>query len=481
MTFLHRVARRTALSLSCLALGGITLESARAAEVPASTLASATAALRDAAQRENVAFELLRSLTAEVGHRLAGSPGDARAVAWAESKLKTLGFDSVRTEPVTVPHWERGENRGWITAPWPQEVVVLALGGSEPTPAGGLEAPVMRVTSLDEVKALPDGAAQGKIVFIDERMERTRDGSGYGKAVAKRGAGASESAKKGAVAVLIRSAGTSSHRFAHTGGTRYQDGVTRIPAASLSNADADVLAEQLKPGSEVRFRLQLDTRTLPDVPSANVIAEVRGRERPEEIVLLGAHLDSWDVGQGAQDDGAGVAIVTAAAKAIAGLPQRPRRTVRVVLFANEEFGLSGARAYAVAHAEELPRHVAAVESDFGSGAPIKFSSLVEANRLAELEELAALLAPLGVERGDNESGGGADLSPMRPARVPTFSIAQDGTLYFDIHHTQDDTLAQVNPQDLSANVAAYAAWAYWLAERESNLGRAPEEEPAPRR
>ncbi len=430
--------------------------------------------LRTAAEGSDRAYELLRQLTTQAGPRLAGSEGDRRAVAWAVDAMRQLGFENVRSEPVTVPHWERGENRGEILTPFPQRVVLAALGGSVATPDEGLTAPVLRVESLEALRALPAGAATGKIVFIDGRMQRTQDEVGYRDAVAKRGAGPSEAARKGAVAVLIRSAGTSPHRIAHTGGTRYQDGVPRIPAAALSNPDADLLATQVASGKDVTFRLQLLTRTLPEASSANVIGEVVGREKPEEIVLLGAHLDSWDLGTGAVDDGAGCAIMMGAAKLIAELPQRPRRTLRVVLFANEEFGLSGARAYAEQHASELARHRAAFESDLGAAPVWRFTSRVAPADLPLVERIASLLLPLGIQLGHNDETGGADLIPLRPARIPTFALWEDAAPYFDVHHTASDTLAMIDPAALQQNVAAHAILAYAVADTERTLAAAPE-------
>ncbi len=457
---------------------GLLAWTAGAAELPPAVVANAEQ-LRAEGLKSDLAWEVLSSLTTEVGHRFAGSDGDKRAVVWAGHKLRELGFENVRAEPVMVPHWVRGENTGEITAPYPQKVVLLAIGGSVATPDDGLEAEVLRVESLETLVALPDDAARGKFVFIDGKMERTQDGSGYGRAVRKRGAGPVEAAKKGAVGLLIRSAGTSPNRIAHTGGTRYQPDIVRIPAAALSNPDADLLAAQVASGKPVRFKLRLLTRELPEEPSANVIGEIRGREKPEEIVLLGAHLDSWDVGQGAHDDGAGVAIVVAAAKLVASLPERPRRTLRVVLFANEEFGLSGARAYAATYQDDLDRHVAAFEADLGAGKVWSFSSGVETPHLPKVEAIAQLLAPLGIARGDNDGRGGADLSPMRPARVPFFGLAQDARPYFDLHHTENDTLAMVDPEALKQNLAAHAVLAYMLAEDKEGFGRAPEPKPVP--
>lgn len=432
-------------------------------------------ALRDGALAGTRAWDIVRSLTVEVGPRLAGSEGDRRAVAWAQRTLKELGFPVVRAEKVTVPHWERGENTGAITAPWPQPVVLTALGGSVATPAGGVEAEVVRVESLAAIEQLDRAAVEGRIVFYDVKMERAKDGSGYGRAVPVRGAGASRAAAKGAVAVLIRSIGTSNDRVAHTGAMRYEEGVAKIPAAALSNPDADLLAHQVASGRPVRFRLRLLTSTHPDAESANVIAEVPGRERPEEIVLLGCHLDSWDLGTGAHDDGAGCAIVVEAARRILELPERPRRTVRVVLYANEEFGLSGARAYAEAHAAEVPRHVMATESDFGAGRVWSFGSRVAPEALPKIAELAGLLAPLGIGWIGNDSRGGADLSPLRPLGVPVLGLGHDGTLYFDVHHTANDTLDKIDREQLDQSVAAYAAAAYFAAEMEGDFGRTPGE------
>lgn len=444
-------------------------------------IAAAAASLRDGAMQGTRAYDLVRSLTLETGPRLAGSPGDRAGVEWGVRTLKELGFQNVRAEKVTVPHWERGAESGEIVSPWPQPVVLAALGGSVGTPEGGVEAEVVQVSDVALLEGMDPARVQGKIVFINKRMRRAKDGSGYGEAVGGRGRGASLAAKLGAVAVLIRSVGTDYYsRTPHTGAMRYEEGIPRIPAAALSNPDADTLQAQLASGkAPVVFRLKLGAKYLPDAESANVIGEIPGREKPEEIVLLGCHLDSWDLGTGAVDDGAGCAIMMEAARRIGELPQRPRRTVRVVLFANEEFGLSGARAYAEKYAADLPRHILAGESDFGSGRVWQADSRVAPESLPLFDEVAKLLAPIGVERGDNQSGGGADLSPLAPARVPVVGLNQDGTQYFDLHHTANDTLDKIDPKDLDQNVAAWAALAYAVAEMQGSFGPAPE--PQPRR
>jgi carboxypeptidase Q len=441
---------------------------------------STAASLRDEAMKGTRAYEYVRSLTTEVGPRMAGSEGDRKSIEWGLRMMRELGFANVRAEAVTVPHWEPGNAEGQILAPWPQPVVLLPLGGSVGTPEGGLEGEVVEVPSVEDLDKMSPETVRGKIVFINKRMERKKDGSGYGAAVSGRGRGAAVAGKLGAVAVLIRSIGTDNNRTPHTGAMRYEEGGVRIPAAALSNPDADLLAAQVASGKPVRFRLLLGSRYLPDAQSANVIGEIVGREKPEEIVLLGCHLDSWFPGTGAVDDAAGCAIVMEAARRIGQLPQKPRRTIRVVLFANEEFGLSGARAYAEKYAADLPRHILAGESDFGSGRVWKIDTRVAPESLPVVSEIAKLLAPIGVEAGDNEAGGGADLIPMAPARVPLLGLGQDGTEYFDWHHTANDTLDKVEPKDLDQNVAAWAATAYVAAEMPGDFGRAPQPEPAGR-
>ena len=455
------------------------LSCAAAAQPLSPEIAATASSLRDNAMKGTRAFEIVRSLTLETGPRLAGSAGDRAAVEWGVRTLKELGFQNVRADKVTVPHWERGAESGEILSPWPQPVTLAALGGSVGTPEEGVEAEVVEVADMAALEAIDPARVKGKIVFVNKRMRRAKDGSGYGEAVASRGRGAIVAGQKGAAAVLIRSVGTDNNRTPHTGAMRYEEGGPRIPAAALSNPDADVLEGQIASGKPVRFRLKLGARYLPDAESANVIGEIPGREKPEEIVLLGCHLDSWDLGTGAVDDAAGCGIMIEAARRIGELKQRPRRTIRVVLFANEEFGLSGARGYAQKYAADLPKHILAGESDFGSGRVWQADSRVSPESLPLFDEIAKLLVPIGVERGDNQSGGGADLSPMAPARVPVAGLNQDGTDYFDWHHTANDTMDKIDPKDLDQNVAAWAAVAYAAAEVEASFGPAPE--PQPRR
>jgi carboxypeptidase Q len=431
------------------------------------------AALRDRALKGTSAYDHVSSLVTEVGPRLAGSPGDEAAVRWAMNRLGKLGFSGVRSQDVLVPHWVRGSTEVTLLGSTPQPLVAATLGGSTGTGEEGIEAPVVEVASLDALSALQPGALTGKIAFINERMERTRDGSSYGKTVKNRVQSASIAANLGAVGVVIRSIGTSDERFAHTGRMQYDLNAPRIPAFSLSNPDADLLSRQLKTNKQARLRLKSTARDLPPAWSANVIGEIPGAERNNEIVLLGAHLDSWDLGQGALDDGAGVAIVIEAARLIAKLERKPARTIRVVLFANEEFGLSGAKEYARLIGDEHLKHVVALEADSGMGPVWRLESQVAPEALGPLDKLRNVLQPLGIEGGDNTSGGGADLGPLRSLGVPVLDLAHDMSLYFDVHHTMNDTLAKVDAKVLDQAVAAYAVAAYLAATKQGDFGRLP--------
>jgi Zn-dependent M28 family amino/carboxypeptidase len=457
-------------------LEGSPAAAARAPRKPAGDPTTAT--LRQQALGSDQALQLLTSLTTEVGPRSAGSAGDQRAVAWALAAMQKLGLENVRSEPVEVPHWERGENSGEILAPYPQKMHLTALGGSVGTPEEGITAEVVGFPDLAALQAAPAEQVRGRIVYIDRKMERTKDERGYGEAVVMRRDGPATGGQKGAVAVLIRSVATGTHRFPHTGATRYGD-APKVPAAALALPDADVLARQLASGQPVRFHLQLTSRILAEQQSANVIGEVRGATRPEEIVLLGAHLDSWDLGTGAIDDGAGCAIVMAVAKLIASLPRRPARTIRVVLYANEEFGLSGARVYATNHADELAKHVLALEADLGADKVWGMRATATPAGREYLREVARDLEPLGVEWLDQEAFGGADLSTLEPAHVPLADLAHDASTYFDYHHTADDTLDKIDPASLAQAVAAYAVVAWRAADSDVAFGPAPE--PPPRR
>jgi hypothetical protein len=468
------ILKRCAPALLCLCTSFMI--PAAAADWDAQDLAAA-AALRQRALSGTTAYDHVASLTTEIGPRFAGSPGDAAAVRWALNKLGSLGFSRVRSQDVLVPRWVRGTAEVTLLGPVAQPLVAAALGGSIGTPEEGVEAQVIEVASLEALRALSAPAVNGKIVFINQRMERARDGAGYGATVRNRAEGASAAAHLGAAALVIRSVGTSDERFAHTGTMIYRIDAPRIPAFAISNPDADVLARHIKGGKSVRLRLKSSARELAPAWSANVIGEIPGRGRPNEIVLLGAHLDSWDLGQGAQDDAAGVAIVMEAARLIGKLERQPARTVRVVLFANEEFGLSGAREYARLVGEEAARHVIAMEADFGAGPVWRLQSQVAADKAAALGVMHEALKPLQIELGGNEARGGSDLSPLRALGVPLLDLTHDGSKYFDVHHTLNDTLATVDAKALDQSVAAYAVAAYLAATKQGDFGRLPPEQP----
>jgi carboxypeptidase Q len=467
MAIVVRCAKMRTLAL-CAVLAAPVL--AASADWTEQQLATA-GALRDRALSGTTAYEHVTSLVTEVGPRSAGSSGDAAAVRWALNKLASLGFSNVRSQDVLVPRWVRGHAEVTLSGATPQALVAVALGGSIGTSDEGIEAQVLQVASLDALNALPATAVGGKIVFINQRMERTRDGSGYGATVKNRAEGPSAAGQLGAAALLIRSVGTSDERHAHTGSLNYRVDAPRIPALALSNPDADQLARWLKPGKPVRLRVKSTARELPATWSANVIGEIPGTERANEIVLLGAHLDSWDLGQGAIDDGAGVAIVVEAARLIGRLERKPARTVRVVLFANEEFGLSGAKEYARLAGDEAARHVLAAEADFGAGAVWRVQSLVAPAAVPAVDAIREALKPLSLEPGSNEARGGSDLGPLRALGVPLLDLSQDGTSYFDVHHTVNDTLARIDAKTLNQVVAAYAVAAYMAASKSGDFGR----------
>lgn len=451
-----------ALAVSALAIAPATAQQATTppAVAPISAEMQRTVdRLQATALESNLGYEIVEGLTTEVGPRLAGSDAEARARDWAVAMLRANGFTNVRIEPFTIPYWDATREEAHVIAPSPQALEIVALGGS---PSGNVEAEIVRFTSMAELQDAPNSAVAGRIVFIDEPMLRTQDGSGYGVAVAKRGRCAPVAQPKGAAACLIRSAGTDTHRFAHQGGSSRQPEGTSLPAAALSNPDADQLARLLQRGP-VRVRINIEADIRENAPSGNVIAEIRGRERPEEIVLLAAHLDSWDSGTGAIDDGAGVAIVTAAARLIRDLPRRPRRTIRILLAGAEENGVHGGAAYAAAHRNET--HIVAAESDFGAGRIWQFSTRFAEPALPYARRLQRALAPLGVIPGDNNAGGGADIGALRrDTGTPVADLSQNGLDYFDLHHTPDDTLDKIDPAAMQQNVAAYATFAYMVAD-----------------
>lgn len=430
--------------------------------------------LQSLAKTESRAYDLVKSLVDEVGPRLSGSPGDKLAVAWGVRTMKELGLQNVRAEKVMVPHWERGAESGRIVSPTAHSLVLTALGGSVATKGKGIEADVVMVDSLPALQKLEDAQVKGKIVFFSAHMERSMTGRDYGRVAPMRAEGAIAAAKKGAVAMVIRSVGTDHHRLAHTGALKYEKGVPEIPAAALSIPDAEMVERLVQSGKTVRLAMSLGAKKFPDAESANVVGEVLGREKPEEIVLIGAHLDSWDAGVGALDDGTGCAAVLEAGRLMLKLPNRPRRTVRVVLFANEENGLMGAKTYAKDHAAEVNKHQLALEVDLGSGRAHTVRFLRGDDAPTNYTRIADFLGPIGVKFEDDPAYGGADTIPLRLLGVPIVDLHQDATTYFDIHHTANDTLDQVSKPDLDQVVGAVATVAWAAADASDFFARVPE-------
>lgn len=425
------------------------------------------ARLRDAALTDRVAWDITEGLTTEIGPRMAGTPDEARARTWAVAKLKALGFRNVRIEPYQMPVWVRGAESARIVAPFPQNLAITALGNSGATPAAGIEAEIVYFATFDDLKAAPAGSLTGKIAFVSHTMAATQDGSSYGPFGQVRRSGPAVAAQKGAAAIVIRSIGTDHHRNPHTGGTNFPAGVTPIPAGALSIPDAEQLERVVKRGKPVRMRLILTPQQIGMRESGNVVAEVPGTDPSAGIVLIGGHLDSWDLGTGAFDDAAGVAITAAAAKRImeAG---RPRRTIRVVWFGAEEVGGFGGIAYAKAHANE--RHAVAAESDFGADRVWQFDVGLPAEAAPIADRLATALAPLGITRGTKFAGDGTDIRPTLALGVAGVDLSQSGLRYFDLHHTPDDTLDKIDPVQLQQNVAAWTAMLAVVANAPEAIG-----------
>lgn len=413
----------------------------------------AIARLRDAALYDTTAWDITEGLTSEIGQRIAGSPAEARSRDWAVRKLKALGFANVRVEEFPVTYFARGAERAEILGPFPQQLAVTALGNSAFTPPGGVTGQIVAFDSVDALRLAPDSAVRGKIVFVDHRMMPTQDGSGYGQFGAPRRQGPSIASRKGALAIVVRSIGTDHNRTPHTGTMQFDEGVAPIPAGALSIPDAEQLARLLKRGQPLTLRLVLEGTRTPAV-SGNVVAEVPGRDPTLPIVLIGGHLDSWDLGTGAIDDAAGVAITTAAAKRIMDAG-RPLRTIRLVWFGSEEVGLVGGIDYVRRHGKEA--HYAAAESDFGADRIWQVQTNLGAARKPEALALGAALAPLGILTGKFDEAGGSDIEPLLGTGVPGIELSQDGMRYFDLHHTANDTLDKIDPAQLRQNVAAWTA------------------------
>ncbi|HEY4059228.1 MAG TPA: M20/M25/M40 family metallo-hydrolase [Kofleriaceae bacterium] len=436
--------------------------------VAAPLAAYADTALRiiDGARADRWAYEQLTQLTDTIGARLSGSKQLDEAIAWAVASFQAGGFP-VHTEKVMVPHWVRGSAEASLTAPISRPLQITALGGSVATPKAGITARVVVVTSFAELETKKD-QLKGAIVLFDVPLPPYSDEnhSGYGDVAPVRRQGPSRAAKYGAVAVLVRSVTARSLRTPHTGALDYAPDQPKIPAVAVTVEDSELLARLAAKGP-VTVKLRMDPKTLPDAVSANVVAELRGREKPDEIVLIGAHLDSWDVGQGAHDDGAGVVSVMGAITLLKKLGLTPRRTIRVVLYTNEENGEQGGSTYAKTHAQELPNHVLAIEHDSGAFPPTGFSvkakGETEQRVSLRLAQVARLLGPLNMH--ESRTGfGGSDVGYMVDGGVAVAALLTDWRTYFDYHHSEADTLDKIDPAILADDVGALAAVAYIVAD-----------------
>lgn len=418
--------------------------------------------LQQTALSGSYGYDITESLTTEIGQRLAGSPEEAKARDWAVEKFKSVGLTNVRIEEFDVPGWVRGVETAEILAPFPQKLEITALGGSSATPASGIEAEIAYFPTFEDLEAAPMEGLEGKIVFISGRMIKAHDGAGYGPANRKRQLGATEASKRGALAVVIRSVGTDSHRFPHTGQMRYQDDVQEIPIGALSAPDADQLERILERGETIKLKLVMTPKSTGTLTSGNVVGDIVGSEKPNEIILIGGHLDSWDLGTGAVDDAAGVGITLGAAQILLESGLKPKRTIRVVAFGSEEVGLVGAFAYANRHKDNLGNHVLASESDFGAGPVYALRTSVKGPARAELEKIQKSIEHLGIKMEDGDTSGGPDIIPMFRAGVPAIRLQQNGFDYFDLHHTPDDTFDKIVPADMAQNVAAWVTM-IWMA------------------
>lgn len=438
---------------------------ARAQEPPAWLAAyhEPAARLIGEALSNRFAWERLAELGDTYGPRLSGSTNLDAAIRWAVAEMKNDGLENVRTEPVMVPVWVRGNESVTITAPSEQPMVMLGLGMSVGTPPEGIEAETWVVRSFEELDAAPE-RAKGKIVVYNVPFVT------YGQTVQYRGSGASRAARHGAVAVLVRSVGLPGLRTPHTGALRYDDDAPRIPAAAITLEDAERLQRMQDRGTRVVVRLKMDAHMLPDVQSANVIGEIRGREMPDEVVVVGGHFDSWDVGTGSTDDGGGCVVTWEALRLMKKLGLRPRRTVRVVLFTNEENGGRGGQAYLETYREQLANHVLMLESDGGVFRPTGFGFSGSDAARAVVERIGTILEGIDAHR-IGEGGGGADIGPsVQAGQIPAMSPMVEGD-YFAIHHTPADTVDKIDPMDMARNAAAIAVMAYVVADMPERLPR----------
>ncbi|MEQ8423705.1 MAG: M20/M25/M40 family metallo-hydrolase, partial [Cyclobacteriaceae bacterium] len=401
------------------------------------------------------------------GPRLSGSPGAAAGVEWSRHTMASLGFDSVWLQPVMVPHWVRGEKEiGRIVNSkklGSVDVNICALGGSIGTGPQGINAQVIEVKNFEELKTLGAKNVQGKIVYFSRPMDPTHFDTfeAYSGAVNQRGSGASEAAKYGAVASIVRSMGSNIEDYPHTGGMRYAEGVTKIPSVAISTAHGDLLSKLLKEDKDLRFYIENYSETLEDAPSFNVIGEIKGTEYPEEIIVVGGHLDSWDLAQGAHDDGSGCVQSIEVLRIFKAMGYKPKRTIRAVMFMNEENGLRGGTKYAELALQNKEKHIAAIESDRGGFTPRGFTMTAPKAVRDKIKSWRPLLENYGLTDFDKE-GGGADIGPLGRQGVPVFEFLPDSQRYFNYHHTQEDTFDKVDKRELELGAASMAALVYLI-------------------
>jgi carboxypeptidase Q len=462
---------------------GISTPSASPSPTPAVFSAQTLAALKglqQAALTSDYAYRQVAHLANNIGPRLSGSAQTAKAVEYVANELKAIGCE-VQLEKVMVPHWVRGEETATLVqfpgqAPnTTQKIVLCALGDSIATPPEGIEAEVVVARNFDELKSLPRDKVAGKIVLFNYPFDKQmavegRGGEAYGEAVAYRSHGPSEAARQGAIACLIRSVGGADYRLPHTGQTDYANDAAKIPAGAVSAEDADLIADLVRQGP-VRMKLILTPQTLPEVESANVIGDVKGSEHPEQVIIVSGHLDSWDLGTGATDDAAGVAISMEAANLAQRLHLKPKRTIRVIAWMNEENGLAGSKQYAKDHQKEMLNHFAAMEIDGGAGHPLGINIKAKPEVKKILAPVAAILQDSGAGILNSVEHCGADIKPLEEAGVPAFSPIQDSRFYFNYHHTAADTLDKIVPKELAENSALVAVLAFALANMEQPLPR----------
>jgi carboxypeptidase Q len=413
----------------------------------------------------NNSYDMLEDLCTKIGNRISGSPQAAQAVQWAKKKMEELGFENVHLEPVMVPHWVRGRiEEGTLLLPSGQKekLNITTLGGSIGTPPEGITAEVVEVKSFDELKAL-GAKAKGKIIFFNRPMDRTQmqTFAAYGGAVDQRGGGAIMAARAGGVAALVRSMTTRIDDSPHTGGMGYADSTTKVPGVAVSTRGAEYLSKLLAQGTRIRIQLKLSAQTLPEVESANVVGELRGTEKPNEVIVMGGHLDSWDIGFGAHDDGAGCIQSIEALRILKKLGLYPKRTIRAVMFMNEENGLRGGIGYA---AKDRPgqKHIAAIESDEGGFNPRGFA-VGDTAAYTKIAPWAPLFKSFGADR-ITLGGGAADISPLAQKGVPLIALAVDTHRYFDVHHSENDNLGAINERELALGAAAMAILTYVMAQ-----------------